>query len=554
MGSIYQQLLEKLTSKSDYQLGTLLTVNGSAPQIAGAMALFNKNQVILGTLGGGLLEANAQKMAKIANQNQQNIIQSITFNAEVDDEQGAICGGRAKYFIDVNPKKHIAVYQQLTASINQLQSGVLISLITKTEQEITVNKHWIENKQVLPKELESYLSNSINIKKIISERKPVWVENLYNDHNSVTEISLFIEPIFPKSQLVIVGAGHIGQALCKVASFADFDVVILDHRVELMNHQRFPDASKLIIESIENGFKNLNVSTNSYVVITTQGHRTDIEALRCCIQSDAAYIGIIGSIRKAKLLRMKFLKEDWANEDEIHFIQSPIGIDIHSKTVNEIAISIVAQLIQKRHEIHFLAKQKKVSAVILAAGKSTRMGKQKLLMPYENTSIIRSIVTKSLNSNLNQTIVVIGSHKNEVIEELNSLNIDLIENGRFEEGMLSSIQTGIKAVDEESDGVMILLGDQPMVSINIINRLIATFQKSNKGVIIPTFNNKRGHPVLISKKYWKQIKDLNPAIGLRELMMNNTHDMLEIKMENDVILKDIDTPEDYELATYNNIT
>jgi molybdenum cofactor cytidylyltransferase len=111
--------------------------------------------------------------------------------------------------------------------------------------------------------------------------------------------------------------------------------------------------------------------------------------------------------------------------------------------------------------------------------------------------------------------------------------------------MLSSIQAGISAVDKKSDGILVLLGDQPMVSEIVINRLITSFQKTTKGLIIPTFNGKRGHPVLIHSKYKDSIHQLNEAIGLRELFLNNGQDILEVEVQSDSILKDIDTPEDY---------
>ena len=160
--------------------------------------------------------------------------------------------------------------------------------------------------------------------------------------------------------------------------------------------------------------------------------------------------------------------------------------------------------------------------------------------------------TKSINSNASQTIVVLGSHKEEVIEELKAYSVDLVENILYEDGMLSSVQAGVSVVDKINEGMIILLGDQPMVSTAIINRLITVFQKTDKGLIIPTFEKKRGHPVLISTKYRNQIKELNPEVGLRELFLTNSEDVLEIEVQSDVILKDIDTPEDYELATLNS--
>jgi CTP:molybdopterin cytidylyltransferase MocA len=548
MKTIYHQLLNYLQSEIDVQLGLLIDVKGSAPQIPGATTIFNKEKVLNGTLGGGLLEKNAQLDASIASINNQNILKLVPFTSEIDDQIGAICGGSALYLIDSNPKKHLDVFSEIIKSFNIRKGGVLVSFINNQKSNLTINKYWIEENKSIPEEIENNLNlNNLKIEEIFANRKTVWINNL----NSLEKPSLFIEPMHPMSQLIIVGAGHIGQALNKTAQLVDFEVTIIDNRLEYNNSSEFPNANLKISPQLSDALKTVIINSNTYIVITTQGHRTDMEALRWCIQSNAVFIGTIGSKRKSALMKMKFIQESWATEEELNFINSPIGIDIHSKTVNEIAISITAQLIQKRYENNYLNQPKKVSSIILAAGKSTRMGTQKLLLPYENTSIIKSIVTKSMNSNVKDTIVVLGSHKNEIKKELNKLSIQFADNNHFENGMLSSVQKGISVVPKNIDGVLILLGDQPMVSCNLINRLIAVFNKTSKGIIVPIFEGKRGHPLLISKKYFNKINKLNPAIGLRELLNTHNSDVLEIAVQIDVILKDIDTPEDYQLATNN---
>lgn len=547
MKCVYKELITLLQSGTDVQLGILLDTKGSAPQVSGATALFNRETVLFGTLGGGLLELKAQKMALLASESNQNSIHSVNFKHEIDDVGGAICGGTALFLMDANPRQHLHVFSELINSLHQHQKGVLITVLNhQNHQNLLIEKFWIAQHQAIPDKLKSHFTNhQLNLDKIIAANKVCWFDN----SKSLTKLSFFIEPMYPKAQLVIVGAGHIGKALSTMASLVDFDVTVLDNRPNYINAANFPKARLVVSNTLQEAFKAVRITRETYIVVATQGHTTDIEALQCCIQSDAAYIGVIGSRRKSALMGKKFIAESWASKEEWDFIQSPIGLAIHSKSVNEIAISIVAQLIQKRYENNYLGTYKKVSCVVLAAGKSTRMGTQKLLLPYENTSIIKSIVSKAINSNAYQTIVVTGSHKNELMEELQDFPIDFIENTLYERGMFSSVQKGIAMVDDTHEGMLILLGDQPMVSTAIINRLITSFQKTNKGILIPTFDNKRGHPVLISRKYQQQINTLNPAIGLRELIMTNQEDVLEIEVKSNEILLDIDTPQDYELAT-----
>lgn len=553
MKSIYHQLVSFLKSGLPIQTGTLICTKGSAPQIPGATAIFNQDKVLAGTMGGGILEAQAQKAAVLATANQIDIIQWVHFNAEMDDQTGAICGGSGLFFIDANPKRHLDAYLKIIDSIDQHRNGALITVFRKEKgQKLLTERFWHEQKTRLPEHIEKlHHSQSINLNQIIEDRTPCWIESVLTVENETDdEISIFIEPIHPSPQLIIIGAGHIGQSICKVASLLDFEVIVLDNRPEMAINSRFPEASEIICKPIAEGFQSITITPDSYILIVTQDHRTDMEALRCCIRSDAAYIGVIGSKRKTVLMSDKFVREGWASPDEWNFIHTPVGLDIHSKSVNEIAISIAAELIKERYEINFMRKRKKVSCIVLAAGKSTRMGRQKLLLRYDGKPMIRSIVEKTISSNASPTIVVIGSHKEEVKNELTDCSVLLSENERFEEGMLSSVQTGFSAVPPESEGVLVLLGDQPMVSETVINRLISVFQKTAKGLIIPTFNGKRGHPVLISSKYKQSINSLNPEMGLRELFLKNSRDILEIEVQTEDVLKDIDTPEDYQRETY----
>lgn len=551
--TIYHQLIAELNSGLDIQTGMLLYTKGSAPQIPGALAVFNKEKVVHGTLGGGLLEVQAQKTAANASVNQMNTMQWIHFNAEMDDQEGAICGGSALFAIDANPKQHLDVYRQMVESLDRHKCGALFTFFRKQkDQNLVIERIWVEQNSKLSEDIEIVIkTEQVNLQDILDNRKPYWIESVQHaDENPAIQTSLFIESIHPVPQLIIVGAGHIGQALCRAGNLVDFEVIVLDNRMEMATISRFPEASQVICKSLAEGFKSIFLSSDSYIVIATQGHRTDVEALRCCIRSNAAYIGVIGSKRKTLLMGQKFIAEGWATESEWKFIHAPVGLDIHSKSVNEIAISIIAELIKERYELNYLRKRKKVSCIVLAAGKSTRMGKQKLLLPYNGKTIIKSIVEKTLNSDSSQTVVVIGSYKKEVKAELADCAVHLVENEKFEEGMLSSVQAGVAAVNCESDGMLILLGDQPMITISGINLLIAAFQKTQKGLIIPTFHGKRGHPVLISSKYKQRINSLNPELGLRELFTENSQDILEIEVNTDDVLKDIDTPEDYLRETF----
>jgi xanthine dehydrogenase accessory factor len=151
--------------------------------------------------------------------------------------------------------------------------------------------------------------------------------------------------------MLIAGAGHLGQALARQADWLGFEVTVIDDRAEFACRERFREGAALIVGDIGRAVREFPISTDTYVIIVTRGHGHDAEALRACIHSSAAYIGMIGSRNKVALMREHFLREGWASSEEWDRIHAPIGLKIGSRTVEEIAVSIAAELTQVRSRI-----------------------------------------------------------------------------------------------------------------------------------------------------------------------------------------------------------
>ena len=194
----------------------------------------------------------------------------------------------------------------------------------------------------------------------------------------------------------------------------------------------------------------------------------------------------------------------------------------------------------------------KVWAIVLAAGKSTRMKQQKLLMPFNGKTIVETVISK-ITPVLKPTImVVLGSNQYEISSKISKLHVEFCINKNFEEGMLSSVVCGFNSIPESADAALVFLGDQPQVSTEVIQTVIKGWEHSEKGMVIPTFNGKRGHPVLIETKYKGEINRLDPEKGLRQLMQKFSEDIAEVEVAEGEILRDIDTPEDYEFEIKKN--
>lgn len=186
-----------------------------------------------------------------------------------------------------------------------------------------------------------------------------------------------------------------------------------------------------------------------------------------------------------------------------------------------------------------------ICAVILAAGESRRMGTPKLLLPFGEKTIIEHIVDTVCDSEADKILVVLGSHHEEIRSQIADRPILTVINTRYQEGMLSSIQAGFRSLPPGTAAVVICLGDQPLIPFSVIDRLILTFRRSKKGIVIPVYEGRRGHPILIDVKYKNAVQNISPEIGLRSLIHDYPQDVQEVEVDSPHILKDIDRPEDY---------
>jgi molybdenum cofactor cytidylyltransferase len=188
----------------------------------------------------------------------------------------------------------------------------------------------------------------------------------------------------------------------------------------------------------------------------------------------------------------------------------------------------------------------KISGIILAAGESRRMGTLKQLLPYRDKTVIETVVDSFQQVDLHEIIVVLGYCAKQIQKTLNGYSIKTVINEKYCDGMLSSIQCGIESVDAFADAFLIGLGDQPFVPTSVISELLKHFISQEKGIILPSYGGKRGHPIIIHRKYRDDIFGLDHNIGLKQLIHHNQNDLLVVDVASDVVIRDMDFPEDYE--------
>ena len=188
-------------------------------------------------------------------------------------------------------------------------------------------------------------------------------------------------------------------------------------------------------------------------------------------------------------------------------------------------------------------------ALILAAGSSRRMGSQKLLLPFGQSTMIETVIANVLNSSIDHVMVVLGANQEKIKDTIGNLPVQFCHNKEHEKGMLSSIVCGIRALPSDALTALIFLGDQPGISPAVTNSVIDAYNEELVGIVIPVHNHRRGHPLLVDMKYRKEIEHLDLEEGLRSLRHHFPDDVLEVEVDEPGILMDIDTREDYKNAT-----
>jgi xanthine dehydrogenase accessory factor len=161
------------------------------------------------------------------------------------------------------------------------------------------------------------------------------------------KVEIFIEPILPSPHMVIFGAGHISTQLAKIAAIAGFRITVVDNRPQYANAERFPQAEAVFSESFDGAFEKLTPGENTYLVIVTRGHQEDENVLRWAVQTNARYIGMIGSKRKVRTISEDLIREG-VSAERLEDVHMPIGLDIAAVTPEEIAVAIVAEAIHIR--------------------------------------------------------------------------------------------------------------------------------------------------------------------------------------------------------------
>ena len=354
MKEIYEKIIELAEKEHWSILATIIGQTGSAPRGIGTKFVIMEDGSFLGTIGGGRLEAQVLEEAKEVFKTHVPLRLNYVLKGTDVEKTEMLCGGDAEVFLEpVSPMQrvHRDILQKAIEIIDRGGSGMMVTVVDPGQwQEGQVPKLFFvsETERIgslyLQQGVEEALAGEIG--RIMRTRRP---ENVSIRDMDGNQIDFYIEPVMSEPVLYIFGGGHVSLQIVPMAARVGFRVVVIDDRPEFADPKKFPEAADVHEYPFEGVFDRLPIDRSSYIVIVTRGHVYDRTVLTQALKTEAGYIGMIGSRRKRAIIYKKLLEEG-VTQGALDRVYSPIGVDIHAETPEEIAVSIVAELIKVRAE------------------------------------------------------------------------------------------------------------------------------------------------------------------------------------------------------------
>lgn len=360
--------------------------------------------------------------------------------------------------------------------------------------------------------------------------------------------SLFLHIHVPPPRIVAIGAVRVSQSLAAMAKLAGFDLTVIDPRAPCTAPECFANVD-LISDLPSAALSQRPLDAYTALVAVSHDPALDDAPVIEALQAGCFYVGALGS-RKTHAKRLDRLRAEGLAEVDLARISGPIGLDIGAVTPAEIAVSILAEVIQtwRRRSLEPApSREDAVGIVLLAAGRASRMGSggpHKLLAEFSGTPLVRRMAQTALAAAAAQLVVVTGHRAQEIEETLAGLDLQIVRNPAFAEGMASSLVAGVLAKGmAQREGMLVLLADMPGITTADLMALIAAFRTAGgRAIVRAVSNGKRGNPVILPRAAFPEILKLQGDVGARNIIETGGFPIVDVEIGPAAHL-DIDTPD-----------
>ncbi len=342
---IFRTIADLLAQGESLALATIVSRSGSAPRAVGTRMVVRQDGTGVGTIGGGFLEAWVQSLAAAAFSHRQSVLRQYRLTARDASRMGLVCGGMVEIlaqFLDAARTGNLELYREVaTIGAAGERAWLITEIPPVSDVPMLTAQGLIRNDATVVGDLERDAAT------LLLRTGSGWPEAA-----SCRGKRYLVEALGHQGIVYLFGAGHVSQQLAPLTRKVGFRTVVLDDRQEFANRQKFPDADEIVVlDSFDQALSGLEINADSYLVLVTRGHAHDLTVLRQALASGAGYIGMIGSRSKREAIYAA-LNQEGVSLQDLERVFSPIGVTIGAETPEEIAVSIVAELIRVRSEKH----------------------------------------------------------------------------------------------------------------------------------------------------------------------------------------------------------
>lgn len=553
-------------------LATVVHIEGSSYRAPGARMLITEDGQLTGAVSGGCLEGDVLRKALLVMMEEKPML--VTYDTSDDEGDSVIginlgCNGVIRILLEpLSPNKEQTPITLLQKATDHRKPAVVVTFFNtaETKQELqgtrltySDNNFFIADTG-LPIEQRKMLGD---LHRVLAGKDSLFVEYSQTSKGNGA-LTAFMEYISPMPAIIVAGAGNDVQPLAQMAGVLGWDISLIDGRKSYANEERFPGC-QVMISSPEAALQKMVIDEQTAVLLMSHNYDYDKAILTQAIKTVTPYIGILGPTKKTD----KLLAELKADGVEISAEQEarvfgPVGFDIGAETSEEIALSILAEIkavFENRHggslrkqegKIHhrstgIVPSMQSYGVLLLAAGKSQRLGTPKQELIYNGDTLLRNSVHAALELNTAVTTVVVNDQADEIVAQLDNLPVDIVVNEQYTEGMASSIREGYRHIKEsypQVQFILVMLCDQPFVDAAHLRSLIETQQSTGASVVASYYDGRKGVPALFHQKLFPQLEILEGDTGAKHVIENLGDAVAIVDFPQGAI--DVDTKENYQ--------
>ncbi|MBC78768.1 MAG: hypothetical protein CL745_04090 [Chloroflexi bacterium] len=345
MKDVFDAAINEIKNNRKFVISTVTRTQGSTPQKPGAKLLVREDGSGVGTLGGGCVEgdiwfASSEKIKR----EESAEVRPYELNEDLAAKDGLVCGGTMHFMIDpIDNKLEFEFFlDEIKKAYNGDKPVALVQVLESKKKEeiskkILIKEDGSKSGQLISEEIDE---------KLVKESRDLLALGK-NKTLAFDERLFYLEAFTTPPKLLIAGGGHVSKAIANLAKPLGFELNIFDDRDEFANKERFPEADDVKVASYGEGFDKFDVNANTFIIIATRGHRQDDTATKAALNTNASYVGLLGSKRKTILIIEKLLSEG-IDEHTFNKLKAPVGINIGARTPEEIAISIISEILSFR--------------------------------------------------------------------------------------------------------------------------------------------------------------------------------------------------------------